>query len=312
MQYKKFWPFLAIIVIIGTVMLTSGLNKDSGYGDEEYAVSNSLAMAPQAAMLKSGSSDFGLAEVESGRMMADSLPIEPPGNGGVIAPEVTDRLIIRNGSLSVVVADVRAAATSLQSLANATGGFVVSSNINEYNKNAPTAHVTLRIPSEGLDSAIDSVRTLGTIESENVSGRDVTEEFVDITAQLENLKVTEEQFQTIMKRATEITDVLAVQRELSNVRQQIERLEGRKKYLTESAAFSMLTINLATDPGELPVVDGDDWRPRVVALDALRSLAVVGQDLLSAIIWFFVYSPVWIVGLIIFWIIRRRMIRSGK
>ena len=92
-----------------------------------------------------------------------------------------------------------------------------------------------------------------------------------------------------------IEDILAVQRELTNVRNQIDRLDGRMKFLKESAAFSSLTVHLSSDPEDLPILDDNDtWKPLATVKDAVRGLLNVGRSLADMIIWVLVYIPVWI------------------
>ncbi len=109
-----------------------------------------------------------------------------------------------------------------------------------------------------------------------------------------------------MQKAVKIEDVLAVQRELTNVRAQIEQIEGRMKYLKESARLSTLTISVSTDPSQLPVVDTDDkWHPLATLKDAARSLIDALKNLGDFVILFVVYIPivlVWVLGL---WILYR-------
>jgi hypothetical protein len=151
------------------------------------------------------------------------------------------------------------------------------------------------------------------VESQQVNGQDVTEEYVDIQAQLKNFRATEAQYLEIMKRVEKIQDVLEVQRELGNVRSQIDRLEGRTKYLQQSSEKSTITVNLTTKPENVPVVDeGDEWKPAVAFKNALRSLVGVGKSIGDALIWAVVYLPVAIVVFIIAWVLIRRSRRNDE
>ncbi|HYE59878.1 MAG TPA: DUF4349 domain-containing protein, partial [Candidatus Kapabacteria bacterium] len=177
---------------------------------------------------------------------------------------------------------------------------------------APTAYVTVRIPAKEFDAGVTATKQLGEVKSEHVSGQDVTAEYVDLEAQIRNLRATEQQFLTIMQRATQIQDVLAVQRELSIVRGQIEQIQGRMKYLSESAEMSTLTINLSTDAASLPVIDQKEaWKPLAVAKDALRSLLNLGKAFVNFLIWFAIYFPLWaLLGLVV-WGVYRWWMRKG-
>ena len=319
---KNLYIALAAGAILLSVSYLVSVNNSPRYsstasmGGNSVSVSDSAMYGEDMEMVMEESADFGIAATSkqrsAGSMVTSPMPEPPIFDGGSVAADVdpADRLIIKNGSLGVVVKDVRNAAKAVQVFAEGNGGFVVSSNIYE-NGRAPSATVLVRIPSESFEQAISSVQGLGTVEHESISGQDVTEEFVDIEAQLKNYKATEEQFLAIMARATDIPDVLAVQRELTNVRNNIDRLEGRMKFLSESAAFSSLTVNLSTDPEDLPIVDKDDkWKPIVVIKDAVRNLIEVGQSLAALIIQIVVFAPIWILLILIAWFVKRRYSRG--
>jgi len=249
--------------------------------------------------------EMGMAKNEA-YMMESGIAPEPRLNGSVAADVAQeDRLVIKNGSLSLVVDNVEFAIDKVKKFAVEKEGFVVSSNVDRYN-NEPSGSVTIRIPSKIFDTGLDEVRSLGEVQSEQSDGRDVTEEYVDLDARFNNYKATETQFLEIMRKATKIEDILAVQRELTTVRANIESLEGRMKYLKESAAYSSLTVYLSTNPEQLPVLDkGDTWKPLATAKNALRGLTDFGTTVVDGLIWIAVYIPVWIVLFLFFFGIRR-------
>lgn len=256
-----------------------------------------------------GSAPMGLSLGKRAGVAADS--IMPPVQPSSASPDTTvgqERLIIKNGQLSMVVEDVRAGAEWIGNWAQQKGGFLVSSNIyDEYD--SPRADVTVRVPVDVFDEGVEELKAVGEVKSENVTGRDVTEEFVDLDAQVKNLKATEEQFLSIMRQATKIADVLAVQRELTSVRSQIDRIQGRMNYLQKSAQLSTLTVHLSTDPESLPVVDEDDsWKPIATIKDAARSLVDVAKWFGNLVIWIVIFIPVWIA----LWLLVRVGIRTWE
>lgn len=214
-----------------------------------------------------------------------------------------ERMIIKTGSLSMIVEDVREAIKKITDYANTNGGYVVSSNVNKYDLSV-SGEITVRIPVAVFESGISEVKTFGEVTSEDSYGQDVTEEFVDLEARLNNLKASEAQFLEIMKKATKIEDILAVQTQLTYVRGEIESYEGRMKYLSESAKLSTLTVYLSTDPATLPLADDDEtWKPFATLKDAFRSLLDFGKGLVEAGIWVVVYIPALLIGAVLIWVI---------
>lgn len=214
-----------------------------------------------------------------------------------VAPQspATERLIIRTGALSIVVKNVSDSVKAINSFASENQGFVVSSNIYKVG-DSPFAVVTIRIPSDIFDQGFSKMKELGDVESENTSGRDVTEEYVDLEARLKNLQLTESRLQDILNRTGTIPEVLEVERELKIVRGEIESMQGRMKYLQDSADMSSITVNLSTDPSVLPAVDeSDKWRPLGVIKEAARSMVNALEGVANLIIWLVVYLPIWLI-----------------
>jgi len=290
----------AIVVVIGWLLWYNTQYRPYHYG--EGVMTQNSAGVP---MMRSYAVED--TDMEMGKMVANEASMMEPTPSGSVAADVApeDRLVIKNGSLSLVVDNVEVAIDQLKTFAVEKKGFVVSSNIDQYN-NEPTGSVTMRIPADVFDTQLDQVRAIGEVQSENTYGQDVTEEYVDLEARLNNYKATEAQFLDIMKKATKIEDILAVQRELTNVRANIESLEGRMKYLKESAAYSSLTVYLSTNPEQLPVLDkGDTWKPLATVKDALRGLKDLGTTVVDVLIWVVIYLPVWIVLILLVWAGRR-------
>ena len=235
----------------------------------------------------------------------DEVNIAPvPSEPRADTSNVQERLIIKTANVSMVVDDVTVAIDQIARQAVEKGGFVVHQSVSKQGVGF-NGYITFRIPSADFDAQLQSFSSLGDVASQSVNGQDVTEEYVDVSAQLDNLRRTEAQFQQILTRATSIEDILAVQRELTIVRSQIERLEGRKIYLEQSAQLSTITVHLSTNPDNLPVLDeSDTWRPLAIAKDAVRGLRSAGIAVANAIIWITVYIPLWLVLGGVFWLVR--------
>lgn len=219
----------------------------------------------------------------------------------------SDQLIIKTGTLSILVKNVRESVESIRDLSRKLGGFVTNSDISEREgiKGSLKATITIRVPAEKFDLALKDLKDSALkVKSEKITGQDVTEEYTDLQSRLRNLEATEEQLLQIMKRAGEIKDVLEVQKELTRIREQIETTKGRIKYLEESAQLSSITIYLATEEEELPLVE-ERWKPLATAKAGMRALITFWQNIADRVIfWGIFLTPIILVGLII-WLIRQ-------
>ena len=195
----------------------------------------------------------------------------------------TERLIIRNANLDIVVQDTQEMVDNLNAMAEELGGYVIESNLQQYEEGME-ARLRIRVPADSLDTALNRIRELAVeINSQNVSGQDVTEEYVDLQSRMRHLEATEERLLTFMQEAEDTEAALQVYDRLQNIQAEIEQVRGRIQYLEESAA--MATINVNITPSELaqPIQVGG-WRPQGTLRDAFESLIKVLQFLVDALI----------------------------
>jgi hypothetical protein len=165
-----------------------------------------------------------------------------------VASEAVERKIIRNGKLTIETDSPTTAQSKITTIAESLGGFVITSEFKQAGNNArETVTITVRVPAQQFNQALEKIRAAGDqVLNENVSGQDVTEEFLDLEARIKTKKALEAQFLEIMKQAKNVSDALEVQRQIAEVRTEIERMEGRKRFLQNQASLSTITIILQT------------------------------------------------------------------
>jgi CheY-like chemotaxis protein len=171
----------------------------------------------------------------------------PPSGGYVFNGDVSipaERMVISSAYLTLVVDDVPASIARISALAASYGGYVVSSNVGEQ-QNRLYADISFRVDSARFNEALQALRDLATdVRSESTSGEDVTEEYVDLDARLRNLQASEAQLLDLMKQAGTVEEILKVQQELVNTREEIEQIKGRMQYLQESSALAFISVSL--------------------------------------------------------------------
>ncbi len=201
----------------------------------------------------------GCAKSSRSAPAGEIAPAPPPVAG---APNATSpfsasalaaastRRVIRTGELWLDADAPDAIGASLANLAGTRGGFVVSSESNRSRDSdgaeVITATVVFRVPSEAFDEALAAAKALGKrVTNEKVTGQDVTEEYVDLEARIKAQHAVEEQYLSVLRQATSITDILAVQQKLGEVRTEIERAEGRRRFLENQTSLSTVTVHVA-------------------------------------------------------------------
>jgi hypothetical protein len=165
-------------------------------------------------------------------------------------PTPLDRKILRNAELSLESEQPEESQKKIATIAQSKNGFVVESQQSSSDVRVNTRDIvqmTVRVPADKFTETVDEIRaTASRVIVETVKGEDVTEEFIDIEARLKAKKALEQQFMEIMKRANDVEDALSVQSQLAGVRGEIEKIEGRKRFLENQASLSTIKIRLQT------------------------------------------------------------------
>jgi len=226
--------------------------------------------------------------------------------------EVTGKgpLIVRTGQLNLEVKVLDDALAATEQAVTAAGGYVAASQRQGDDENAG-AIVTYRIPVERWEATLATLRKVGVkVLSEQTGSEEVTSQVVDLGARLANLRATESALQAIMTKATKIPDILEVQSQLTNVRQEIEQLTAQKLSLEERAAMATLTVGYSLPPTVAVALVQEGWDPANEVDRAAATLVGLGQGVANAAIWFvIVMLPLALVlGILVgvAWLVARR------
>ncbi len=232
--------------------------------------------------------------------------------------EQQERLIIRNGNLTLIVEDTRATQDEIEQMVKelaGEGAFIVSRN--EYssgNERMPYIEMQIRVPATQFDTVMDRMAEMAVeVSNRNESGQDVTEEYVDLQARLGSLEAARERLQEIMENAQTTEDLLQAEQQLTQREAEIESIKGRMQYLSESARLSSIYISL--QPYVLSQPSDNTWRPaetfRLALRDFVRSLRNFGDFAIRSSIvclpWILVFGAI-IYGIVrlVLWRVRIR------
>jgi hypothetical protein len=208
-----------------------------------------------------------------------------------------DRKIIGTASIDLVVADTEVTISKVTQLAQGVGGYVANTNFYDYSvgeKSMPAGNMTLRVPAAELDNTLAKLTALAVdVTSQSLTREDVTNQYTDLNAQLRNLEATENELRELLsevraKPGAKPEDILAVHRNLTEIRGQIEQVQGRKNMLDNLISLATIHLSLTPDAAELPIVE-DSWRPGATVSAALRALVGALQSLGNLAIWLALY-----------------------
>ncbi len=299
-RQRKPWIALSLLVVVLLVIGSMGIgiisNLRSSSNDSSY-YSNEISTQP----IQDSAGKNVNAPVYGGTTAAATPAAGAPSSakGGTTSStssnynlnNQTDRMVIRSASLSLITEDVEKTLANVRSLVTVQQGFVVSSN-STIRGDYTYATIVVQIPAPAYDETMNLLRkSVYKVESESSTSQDVTEEFVDTDAQVRNLKVTEAQLLDLMKKANNLNDTLTLQRELTNIRGEIERREGRLNFLSKKTAYSTISISISPKTAPIPAKTSDWDFGQVVdkawagSLKGLQGLATVAVNVAVYAIW---------------------------
>jgi hypothetical protein len=238
---KKF--MLLGLVLIMVLLSVAGCSASAPKSNDKVAPATTAAPARGPA---SGSSGSGVAPAPSIMVTIPAQAATAPSisYGAETAALPTDRMVVRTGNMQIVVSDITSVIDGISKVALNYGGYVVSSQKGKEGERN-VGNVSIRVLAENYDKALVDIRALAkSVTSESTSSQDVTEEYVDLDSRVKNLQATETQLLKIMQSATKTEDILAIQRELTNVRGQIDQAKGRMQYLQRTSSTSLIQIRL--------------------------------------------------------------------
>lgn len=278
------------------------------YSYRNYGLFRQKSLSPYTASdnFIAESPSYGMADIGSRSITNLSMEAAPKAESQTeVIDNSSPRMLTQSASLSLLVKNVEASANQIINFVNENEGFLVSSTLSNPD-NSANGYLTINIPSAKLDSTLEYLKSLSVkIVSQNITGRDITEEYQDINSRLVILKANKARFEEIMASTSVTTEILRIQREIFSLQDQIDTLIGRQQYLEEKAKYSQISINLSTDELSLPYTPDNKWRPEVVFKNAVRSLLKTLQSLGNLAIWLLVFSVIIIPAYFIYKLIKK-------
>ena len=237
-------PLTTLVLALALAALVGCSARDSAPQTAANPAVSSLDSAPAGAA--QGGGDAAMKTVS----LQQTEEAAPQPRQQSDAPAPVARKIIRNATLTLEVEEPAKALQRIASVADSRGGYVVTSDARQQTgakgeRSYEIITVELRVPAAQFDAALADIRAAGgSVTAEKITGKDVTEEYIDLEARLRTQRALEAQLLEIMKGADQVADAINVQRELTNVRTEIERVEGRRRFLENQSSLSTISVTL--------------------------------------------------------------------
>lgn len=223
-----------------------------------------------------------------------------------------ERKVIHQAQLELKVKNLEKAQMKIENKVAEYGGYVVESNVYREDEELVEGAITVRVPEAHFqDFLTDSEGEASEVVGRNVTGQDVTEQYVDLKARLKSKRAVEERLLAFMKDAEKTEDLLKISSDLAVVQEEIEQLTGQMKYLENQTSYSTVTITLSQDRIVVPGIDNKELNTWEKTKKQLATSANLLLKAGSGIIVFIIGNlPILIIlggaGAVVHWVIKRR------
>ncbi|HOW60210.1 MAG TPA: DUF4349 domain-containing protein [Candidatus Moranbacteria bacterium] len=296
---------ILIVLFVAAIVLRASKSILSGSSSFSNETSRSSALGLPSAKLGFSNQSPAASMKNSSSPSSYSIPSESSYDAVESGDFLqADKKIIKNGDLELKVKSAEETAEKISEIAKDNGGEIFSSNFYQSAKSIKSGTITIKVPVANFEKTFSEIKKVSSLViRESISGQDVTEQYVDLKAQLTNRQAEEQSYIKILGQAQKIDDVLAVTQQLSRVRGTIEQIQGKIKYLDSQTDMSTISANLTEDEN---ITIADSWRPWQVVKESFNSLIKVMQGLVDFVIrLIIVVVPFLLVWVLIIWGIYR-------
>lgn len=231
------------------------------------------------------------------------------GNEPPLQAMAAARRLIRTGQLAMEVADYASAAAKATQLAESHGGYLADSHSTRGARDTRQGSLTLRIPAAQFEAAFSALKQLGNVRSEGMSTQDITKAYADLETRLRVKRDAEARVRNILRnRTAKLADVLEAERELTRLMEEIEQMEGERRYYDQQVSLSTISVTLSEPQ---PILESSGLEP---IREAIHGAVEVLSRSVATIIYAVVFLSPWLLLAWILWkllrLARRRRSRS--
>jgi hypothetical protein len=294
----------AVILFLSLFILYTGCQKK----DKEIISTQPNISTEDREIKKSDEAPNISTQKTTGVQQTDKSIEKQTGNittdQGLQIKDVTKRMVIRIGTMSVEVEKFDDAAKTVADVVKKNGGYISNTTSSQNSSGKKQGTLVLKVPADKYDALIAEVSTVGKVMNQNINANDITEEYIDLEARQKTQKELEQRLLKLLAEKTaRLTDVVEVEQKLAAVRQTIESIDGRMRYMRNQSEMSTLTLSLY-EPAILQTSSGGGFFYELG--QGIKAGLRGFTDILKGMITLFIaLLPIIILILIIYWIVRR-------
>lgn len=273
------------------------------------------------------SSDEELAKMSTEDRASDSAEFETKEEQSVdaereqesVAEETaapSTRMIIHQARISTNVKDLKKAQHNMEQRVKDYGGYIVESNVYLESDETSSGKMIVRIPEKHFETFLSEAELEASkVLEKNVTGQDVTEQYVDLSSRVKSKRAVEERLLAFMKDAEKTEDLLKISSDLAKVQEEIEVLVGKIKYLENQTSFSTIELTMFENRVIIPEIENKDlntWeKTKKQFITSTNALLSIGSGIIVFIVGNLpVLILVTIIAVAVFWIIKKRKIKE--
>lgn len=233
---------------------------------------------------------------------SDGAEMSTPDEQKKVSPQ--DVKIIKSASVRYKVMDVKKASRQIQKITGSLRGYISDQRF-QNSTHQTENRFTIKIPQESFAVLMDSLGKVAEfIDYENISSRDVTEEYVDLESRLKTKLAVKQRYETILRQhAKTVKDILATEEKLGVIQEEIEAAQGRLQYLTNKVSYSTVQVDLYET---VAYKETPESYTRTFFSKAKEGL-VFGWQLIESIVLGIIYVwPLLLIGLVLFFVLRAK------
>ncbi len=282
---KRFLVVIALFIgfLVAAAACGGGSTSGAGSGSGSTALRDSSTDFTNGAPAKSVPAQNG-----GGSAVKPGSDVVPPIQGPQVIRQAQLAISVKAGSFDSSLAAVR-------SLVELEQGYVAGTDA-QVNPVASdqirTGVITFMVPATKFDATIDALAKMGTVQSEHISGNDVSAQYVDLQARLANEETQRNAMLALLSKAQTVSDIIAVQNQLGQITGQIEQLKGQIQYIEHNVAFSTITVQLSEAGAAVPTSSrSDNWGFVSALSDAAHNFVTTVDYLITGL---GAVGPIWI------------------